>query len=96
MQLLVSSRPRSTWVWAADFAELAQLQDILAAAGCVCYLVIPRTGGKPPAPALDIDIGVVALDALTSLIDAGYTLRWHETQSELNRRGNLYGAPVTG
>jgi hypothetical protein len=90
-ELEVSTSPRATWVWAADVDEAEQLRGILTEAGCSPS---DATGANAELRVLDLDIGVVALDALRALGRAGYTFRWHSGQSPLNRLPALYGVGV--
>lgn len=93
MELEVSTSPRATWVWAADRDEAESLRVILKAGGCQ---VQPARGGHAEARTLDLDIGVVALEGLELLHNAGYSFRWHSSQHPLNRADDLYGIAVQG
>jgi hypothetical protein len=91
MQLELSTSPRTTWVWAHDIAEAERLSDILTAAG---RSVSAATGRNAEPRILDLDIGVEAADGLATLMEAGYSFRWHRTQHELNRGPTLFGLAV--
>ncbi len=92
MQLHISTSPRATWVWAPDAEVANRLQGILSEAGCSYSNAV---GKHADNRILDLDIGVVALDGLNALADAGYTFRWHPKQHSLNRGSNLYGMSVS-
>lgn len=89
--LEVSSSPRSTWVWARNDAQAAQLLAILLAADCS---VEPARGRNAESRVLDIDIGYEALGAFNVLAGAGYSFRWHPRQHELNRHSTFLGHEV--
>lgn len=91
MELELSTSPRGTWVWASNRDQAAVLQALLRDAGCE---VTPARGGNAEDRTLDLDIGVVALEGLERLQDAGYSFRWHAEQHPLNRTEDLYGIPV--
>lgn len=92
MELELSKSPRSTWVWAPDVDEAERLRVILTEARCSVY---PSSGRNSEPRILDLDIGVDALEGLTTLAKAGYSFRWHESVSPLNRTPVLYGASVS-
>lgn len=91
MKLDLSKSPRATWVWANDVEECVQVRTILNDAGCTAWSV---TGENGDPRALNIDIGVVAMEGLLVLKKAGYAFRWHPDQSELDRGPELFGIPV--
>lgn len=91
MELELSTSPRATWVWAADEDEAKSVHALLTAAGCQ---VEPARGRNADTRTLDLDIGVVALEGLECLRDAGYSFRWHIAQHPLDRAEDLYGIPV--
>lgn len=91
MELEVSTSPRATWVWAADRDQAESLLALLQAGGCEGAVA---HGGNAEDRILDLDIGVVAMEGLERLRDAGYSFRWHTTQHPLNRAEDLYGIPV--
>lgn len=91
MELELSTSPRSTWVWAADIDQVAALREILGPGARAAV------GRNSEDRVLDLDIGVVAADALDALAAAGYSFRWHaEQQHPLNRTADIYGVPVAG
>lgn len=93
MELELSTSPRATWVWAANRDQADALQALLEARGCQ---VTPARGGNSEDRTLDLDIGVVALEGLECLQNAGYSFRWHPGQHPLNAAEDLYGIPVAG
>lgn len=93
MELELSTSPRATWVWAADGDQAESLRALLEAGG---YHVSAARGGNAEDRTLDLDIGVVALEGLECLRDAGYSFRWHPGQHPLDRTEDRYGIPVTG
>jgi len=91
MELELSTSPRATWVWAGDEDQAELLRTSLNAAGCEASAA---RGGNAESRTLDLDIGVVALEGLQFLLDAGFSFRWHPGQHALNRAERLYGIPV--
>ena len=91
MQLEVSTSPRATWVWAADQRQAEALRASLTSAG---HEATAARGGNAESRTLDLDIGVVALEGLQFLLEAGYSFRWHPGQHLLNRAERLFGIPV--
>ena len=61
MELEISTSPRSTWVWAPDDQTGEAVRAILTAAGQAGHAA---AGPNAEARVTDVDIGVVALDAL--------------------------------
>jgi hypothetical protein len=80
-------------VWATDRDQAELLQTLLKATGCE---VSAARGGNAEDRTLNIDIGVVALEGLECLRDAGYSFRWHPGQHLLDRAADRYGIPVAG
>lgn len=91
MELQLSTSMRMTWVWAEDEAQAQHLRLLLQTAGCSVY---PAQGRNAEPRILDLDIGVVALEGIRALHDAGYSFRWHAQQHELNRQRDFGGIPV--
>lgn len=91
MELETSTSPRATWVWAMDHHQAEALRASLNAAG---HEAAAARGGNAEGRTLDLDIGVVALEGLQFLLDAGYSFRWHPGQHPLNRAERLDGIPV--
>lgn len=87
MELALSTTPRETWIWTDSGQQKEQIQTILADAGC---LVLPASEPR----ALNVEIGVTAMDSLQALERAGVSFRWHPSQHELNRGPGLFGVPV--
>ncbi len=92
MDVELSTSPRATWLWAVDVDQARELRSLLEAAGCS---VSGAVGRNAEPRVLDLDIGVVAYEALEVLRRVGYSFRWHSQQSELNRSTDLYGIPVS-
>lgn len=92
MELEISSSPRSTWVWARDAAESEEIHRVLTAARCSTY---PANGLPAGTFALELDIGVVAMECLNALARVGYTFRWHTQQYEMNRPSIFLGINVS-
>ena len=93
MELELSTSPRATWVWAADREQAESLLGLLEVGSCQ---VSTARGGNAEDRTLDLDIGVVALEGLGFLRDAGYSFRWHPGQHPLDRTEDQYGIPATG
>ena len=91
MKLEISTTSRATWIWAQNVAEAESLREILTAAQC--SFSVP-TGKNAEPRIFDLDIGIVAAEGLTALDRAGYSLRWHPTQHELNRQPTLLGLTI--
>lgn len=54
---------------------------------------VRRRGAVDPS-AVDVGIGVEALDAGEILMGAGYRFNWHPDQHPLDRTGTAWGIPV--
>lgn len=91
MELALSTTPRETWVWADSDQQKGQIQALLADAGC---LVLPTAEPHSEPRAINVEIGVTAMDSLQALERAGASFRWHPSQYELNRAPQLFGIPV--
>jgi hypothetical protein len=91
MELEISTSPRSTWVWAPDDAAAAEVRSALDAARQSWY---PAEGRNSERRVTDLDIGVVAMEALGALADAGYTFRWHPVEAPWHSEEQIYGVPV--
>jgi hypothetical protein len=93
MELELSTSPRATWVWAANRNQAESLRALLEADGCQ---VAAAHDGIAGDLTLDLDIGVVALEGLECLREAGYSFRWHSVQHPLDCAEDMYGIPVAG
>lgn len=91
-ELLLSTSPRSTWVWAASADEATAVRHVLAAARRHWDPGYRR--GIEVEHVTDIDIGADAFGSLEALVAAGWAFRWHPTQEPMNRRPVQYGVPV--
>lgn len=91
MELALSTAPRETWVWTDNDQQKEQIQALLADAGC---LVLPALEPHPEPRAINIEVGVTAMDSLQALERSGARFRWHPSQHELNRNPQLFGIPV--
>jgi hypothetical protein len=80
-------------VWATDRDQAEELKSLLEASGCE---VSPARGGNAEDRTLNLDIGVVALEGMHCLRNAGYSFRWHPGQHPLDRATDRYGIPVAG
>lgn len=78
--LLLSTTPRSTFVWAADAQQAAAVRDALAADS---HFTVPAADPHT----VDVEIGAAAYEAVAALRDAGFTFQWHPTQRPKNRSG---------
>lgn len=88
-QLLFSSSPRSTWLWAPDAESAAQVRS---------YGRPAIHKGEELPLVTDIDIGVCAYETCHELAAKGFTFTWLDTVYELDRGGwpaSLPGMPGT-
>ncbi|MFE2754023.1 hypothetical protein ACFXGA_18695 [Actinosynnema sp. NPDC059335] len=70
--LLVSTSPRSTWLWAADAKTAARVRAVVG------WRPVTHKGVELPLVS-DIDIGVTAYEACNKLVAAGFTFGWSAT-----------------
>ncbi len=94
-QLLFSSSPRSTWLWAPDLDAARQVRAHLDTGGHF-WRSAERARQKLPL-VTDVEIGVTALEACLSLADLGYTFAWHNDVPGIDRNGwpdTLPGMPA--
>jgi len=85
----ISTSSRSTWVWSPDALHADAVRSVLESAGHAWRVAWRR--GSPVAHVTDVDIGVDALGAVGSLVDAGYVLRWHAEQHSTGRGDTFMG-----
>ena len=76
--LLISTSPRSTWLWAADADMVARVREVVG------WRPATYEGVEQPLVS-DIDIGVDAYETCQRLAAAGFTFGWHDTQHPFNR-----------
>ncbi|MEO6086680.1 MAG: hypothetical protein ABIQ18_26560 [Umezawaea sp.] len=79
--LLLSTSPRTTWVWAPDTDTAHRVRAI------VRYWKPAYRKGVELTLVTDVDIGVDALEACEALAAAGYVFGWHDTEHPFNRYG---------
>ena len=91
-ELLVSTSPRSTWLWAATDDDAAAVRALLDAEEQ--YWTPARRYGQELSHVTDVEIGSAAQDSCAVLTAAGWSLRWHPDQHPLNRRETLLGFPM--
>lgn len=91
MELALSTTPRETWVWTDSDQQKEQIQALLADAGC---LVLPTSEPHPEPRAINVEIGVTAMESLQALERAGASFQWHPSQHEFDRAPQLFGMPV--
>jgi hypothetical protein len=70
--LMIATSPRSTWITAPDVDSAAAIRALLAGR----FLEVRRRGQLDPL-AIDVGIGVEAMDAGEALLQAGHSFRWH-------------------
>ena len=94
MNIEVTTTPRETLLWAETPALADELRTLLQNAG---VLVSPADSWEleffnripeaeqhsfDPAKIIDVEIGANAHDALTAVVAAGHTVRWHPWQMD--------------
>ena len=93
MNVEVTTTPRETLLWAETPALADELRTLLQNAG---VLVLPADSWEleffnripeaeqhlfDPAKIIDVEIGMNAHDALTAVVAAGHSVRWHPWQA---------------
>lgn len=74
MILGVSTSPRRTLLWAVDLDSATHTRAVLTAHGVDWRP--GELGGLTSELVTETEVGVVALEALEALVDAGFTFRW--------------------
>jgi hypothetical protein len=87
--LMIATSPRSTWITAPDVDSAAAIRALLVGR----FHEVHRRGQVDPL-AIDVGIGVEAMEAGEVLIQAGHSFRWHPDQHPLNRDGTAWGISV--
>ena len=92
--LLVSTSPRSTWIWAPDTATCDRVRAALTASASTWREAVRY--GEPVENVTDVEIGWDATQACEALAASGFSFGWHPDQFPMNRSSRRLGVSIPG